>query len=69
MIVRPGFVHTRMTAGMEPAPLATTPEAVADAIVAGLRARRGIVWVPATLRPVMTLLRHLPRPIFHRLPV
>ena len=36
MIVRPGFVHTKMTEGMEPAPLATTPEAVADAIVTGL---------------------------------
>jgi decaprenylphospho-beta-D-erythro-pentofuranosid-2-ulose 2-reductase len=69
MIVRPGFVHTRMTAGMKPAPLATSPDAVADAIVSGLRARRGIVWVPPTLRPVMTVLRHLPRPIFRRLPV
>src|SRR5262249_4985340 len=36
MVVRPGFVHTKMTDGMEPAPLSTTPEAVADAIVRGL---------------------------------
>ncbi len=69
MIVRPGFVHTRMTADMEPAPLATTPEAVADAIIAGLHARRGIIWVPVTMRPIMTVLRHLPRPIFRRLPI
>ena len=33
MIVRPGFVHTKMTEGMDAAPLSTTPEAVADAIV------------------------------------
>ena len=36
MIVRPGFVHTKMTEGMDAAPLSTTPEAVADAIVHGL---------------------------------
>ena len=30
MVVRPGFVHTKMTEGMEPAPFSTTPDAVAD---------------------------------------
>ena len=47
MIVRPGFVHTKMTEGLEPAPLSTTPEAVADAIVRGLARGSEIVWVPA----------------------
>ena len=37
MVVRPGFVETKMTAGREKAPFATTPDAVADAIVGGLR--------------------------------
>ena len=27
LVVRPGFVHTRMTQGLEPAPLSTTPQA------------------------------------------
>lgn len=66
MIVRPGFVETKMTAGMEKAPLSTTPDAVADAIVAGLRRGAEIVWVPATLRYVLSGLRHLPRPIFRK---
>lgn len=69
MVVRPGFVHTRMTKGLEPAPFATTPEVVADAIVAGLARRAEIVWVPPVLRYVMSALRHLPRSIFRRLPV
>ena len=69
MIVRPGFVHTKMTEGLEPAPLATTPEAVADAIVRGLGARLGDVWVPGALRYVMSVLRHVPRPVFRRLPI
>ena len=68
-IVRPGFVHSKMTAGMDPAPLSTTPEAVADVIVAAVTARKEQVWAPAPLRAVMTVLRHIPRPIFRRLPV
>ncbi|MFB6552585.1 decaprenylphospho-beta-D-erythro-pentofuranosid-2-ulose 2-reductase [Streptomyces sp. NPDC056405] len=69
MVVRPGFVRSRMTAGMEEAPLATTPEAVATAIELGLRRRSETVWVPGALRVVMSALRHLPRGIFRRLPV
>ncbi len=69
MVVRPGFVVSRMTEGLKPAPLATSPEAVAEAIVGGLRRGAETVWVPATLRLVMTVLRHLPRAVFRRLPV
>jgi decaprenylphospho-beta-D-erythro-pentofuranosid-2-ulose 2-reductase len=69
MIVRPGFVHTKMTDGMDAAPLSTTPEAVADAIVHGLARGRETVWVPSTLRYVMTVLRHVPRPVFRKLPI
>ena len=68
-VVRPGFVHTRMTEGMKPAPMSTTPEAVAAAAVDAVRNRREQVWVPAQLRGVMSVLRHLPRPVFRRLPV
>ncbi|MEU6950007.1 decaprenylphospho-beta-D-erythro-pentofuranosid-2-ulose 2-reductase [Streptomyces sp. NPDC046332] len=69
MVVRPGFVRSRMTAGLEEAPLATTPEAVATAIELGLRRRSETVWVPGALRMVMAALRHVPRPVFRRLPV
>jgi decaprenylphospho-beta-D-erythro-pentofuranosid-2-ulose 2-reductase len=69
MIVRPGFVHTKMTEGMDAAPLSTTPEAVAGAIVQGLARGRETVWVPSTLRYVMSVLRHVPRPVFRKLPL
>jgi decaprenylphospho-beta-D-erythro-pentofuranosid-2-ulose 2-reductase len=69
MIVRPGFVHTKMTAGKKAAPLATTPDKVAVAIVDGLRREREIIWVPGGLRWVMAVLRHVPRPVFRRLPL
>jgi len=67
MVVRPGFVATKMTAGLKPAPLSTTPEAVASAIVAGLAGGAHTVWVPGALRVVFSALRHLPRPLFRRL--
>ena len=68
-VVRPGFVHTRMTEGLKPAPLSTTPEAVAEVIVHAVRTKTEQVWAPAPLRFVMSALRHVPRPIFRRLPV
>jgi decaprenylphospho-beta-D-erythro-pentofuranosid-2-ulose 2-reductase len=69
MVVRPGFVRTKMTAGLDAAPLATTADAVAGAIVEGLARGAHTVWVPATLRPVMAIVRHLPRAVFRRLEV
>lgn len=69
MVVRPGFVRSKKTAGLPETPLETTPEAVADAIVTGLRRRSETVWVPGSLRVVMSALRHVPRPLFRRLPV
>ena len=69
IVVRPGFVHTKMTEGLDAAPLSTTPEAVAAAIVRGLERGSQTVWVPPPLRYVMSGLRHLPRPVFRRLPL
>ncbi|MEU0676351.1 decaprenylphospho-beta-D-erythro-pentofuranosid-2-ulose 2-reductase [Streptomyces sp. NPDC006172] len=69
MVVRPGFVRTRGTAGLPEGPLATTPEAVATAIELGLRRRSETVWVPGLLRVRTSALRHLPRGLFRRLPL
>ena len=67
MVVRPGFVRTKMTAHMEDGPMATTPEAVAADIVAGLKSGAHTVWSPAKLRPVFGILKLLPRPIWRKL--
>ncbi len=69
LVVRPGFVRTKMTEGLDAAPLSQTPEQVADVIVAGLLAGRHTVWAPAKMRWVMSVLRHVPRSVFRRLPV
>jgi decaprenylphospho-beta-D-erythro-pentofuranosid-2-ulose 2-reductase len=68
-VVRPGFVRTRMTAHLPSAPLSTSPEAVARAVVAGVRWRKHTIWVPSALRHVMSALRHTPRAVFRRLPL
>ncbi|MFC4058130.1 decaprenylphospho-beta-D-erythro-pentofuranosid-2-ulose 2-reductase [Planomonospora corallina] len=68
MVVRPGFVIGRMTEGMTPAPLSSTPGQVADAVVAGLRSGAEVVWVPGALRPVFAVMRALPRAIWRRMP-
>lgn len=68
-VVRPGFVHTRMTRGMKSAPFATTPRVVGEMAVAGMRAGKHTVWAPGVLRYVFSVLRHVPRPIFRRLPL
>ena len=69
LIVRPGFVHTKMTAGLPNVPLSTTPEKVADVIVRALETGAEEVWAPPALRYVMAGVRHLPRPVFRRLKV
>ncbi|HET9732488.1 MAG TPA: decaprenylphospho-beta-D-erythro-pentofuranosid-2-ulose 2-reductase [Acidimicrobiales bacterium] len=67
-VVRPGFVHTRMTHGMKPAPLSTTPDAVAADVIAGAARGAHTVWSPGPLRFFMSALRHLPRGVFRRIP-
>jgi NAD(P)-dependent dehydrogenase (short-subunit alcohol dehydrogenase family) len=68
LLVRPGFVVGRMTAGMTPAPFSSTPDQVADAVVAALASKRDVVWVPRALGPVWAVMRLLPRVLWRRLP-
>jgi len=68
-VVRPGFVRSRMTEGMEPTPLATTPDGVAEVIIDVVHKKKEEAWAPTPMRAVMSTLRYVPRPIFRRLPV
>jgi decaprenylphospho-beta-D-erythro-pentofuranosid-2-ulose 2-reductase len=67
LLVRPGFVAGRMTAGMPPAPLTSTPAQVGAAVAAALRGRSAQVWVPRALGPAAAVLRLVPRPLWRRL--
>ena len=59
----------KMTRGLKSAPLSATPREVAEVAVAGMKAGKHTVWAPPALRYVFMILRHVPRPIFRRLPM
>ncbi|KAA0112780.1 SDR family NAD(P)-dependent oxidoreductase [Mycolicibacterium sp. P9-22] len=67
LVVRPGFVIGRMTAGMAPAPFSRTPAQVADATVKALAAGKRTVWVPWQVGAIAAVFRLLPGPIWRRL--
>lgn len=60
LVVRPGFVVTRMTNGLRRAPLATTPEKVARRVARGVARRRVVVWAPWPMGLMVWILRHCP---------
>ena len=65
--VLPGFVATRMTAGMDlPARLTATPQQVAAAIETAVNRKRDVVYVKSIWWLVMLIIRHLPEPVFKR---
>lgn len=66
-VVRPGFVHSKMTEGLDAAPFSTTPEAVAADIVKAVASGAAVVWSPGILRFVFTVMRHLPRPLWRKI--
>ncbi len=67
VVIRPGFVHTRMTKGMEPAPFSTTPEVVGAAVAAAVRSGAPQTYVPKALGPLFLGLRLAPRPVWRKL--
>ena len=68
LVVRPGFVHSRMTQGMDPAPFATTPLGVARDVVRGLDRGAASVSSPPPVAGIAAVLRNLPRVLVRRLP-
>jgi decaprenylphospho-beta-D-erythro-pentofuranosid-2-ulose 2-reductase len=67
LVVRPGFVHTRMTGGLDPAPLSTTAQAVAGRVVDGLDSGADTVWAPRALQALMLVMRMIPRRVFRKI--
>lgn len=67
LVVRPGFVRTKMTRRMPSRPFAVSPETVARAVADGLARGDQVIWVPGILRWVMGVLRMLPSRLVDRL--
>ncbi len=68
LVVRPGFVRSSMTEGLDPAPMSTDPATVGAAVHHALeRGHDGITWVPGKLGPMFAVLRNVPRPLWRRI--
>lgn len=69
LVIRPGQVRTRMSAHVKEAPLTVDKEYVAELAVSASSKGKHLVWAPGAFRYVMMILRHVPRPIFRKLPI
>ena len=67
LVVRPGMVRTRMSAGLPEAPMTSNPEDVAQIVVTALRKGKETVYAPGPLMLVMGVMKNLPRPVFRKL--
>ena len=69
LVIRPGMVRTRLSAHVKEAPLTVNKEDVAKLAVSSADKGKELVWAPGPFRFVMIILRHIPRPIFRKLPI
>lgn len=75
LVIRPGQVRTRTTiehwkaTGTKEAPFTVDKEDVAELAVTASAKGKELVWAPGVFRYVMMVLRHIPRPIFRKLPI
>jgi decaprenylphospho-beta-D-erythro-pentofuranosid-2-ulose 2-reductase len=75
LVIRPGQVRTTTTidhwkaTGAKEAPLTVNKEDVAELAVTSAARGKELVWAPPPFRYLMMVLRHIPRPIFRKLPI
>ncbi len=69
LVVRPGFVSTKMTAGMKKAPFSTDADSVAAIVEKGIATDKKVVWAPGILRWMFLILKNVPLPVWRRLPL
>lgn len=64
--VKPGFVKTSMTEGLDPPPFAGEPEQVADIVLGAIDRGDPVVYAPGAWKLVMAVIRRLPRAVMRR---
>src|SRR6202165_5145914 len=75
LVIRPGQGRTTQTiehwksTGAKEAPFTVDKEYVAELAVTASAKGKELVWAPGAFRYVMMVLRHIPRPIFRKLPI
>lgn len=75
LVIRPGQVRTTTTlehwkaTGAKEAPFTVDKEDVAEMAVVAAGKGKELIWAPNPVRYLMTVMRHIPRPIFRKLPI
>ncbi len=64
--VKPGFVKTSMTAGLQPPPFAGEPEGVAHQVLRAIDRGTPVVYAPSAWRIIMAVIRALPRAVMRK---
>jgi len=66
--VKPGFVYTAMTEGLDlPPKLTSQPEQVAKAVFKAVKRKRHVVYVLSIWRYIMLIIRNIPEGIFKKM--
>jgi decaprenylphospho-beta-D-erythro-pentofuranosid-2-ulose 2-reductase len=75
LVIRPGQVRTTTTlehwkaTGAKEAPFTVDKEDVAELAVAAAGKGKELIWAPNPVRYLMTVIRHIPRRVFRKLPL
>ncbi|MFC9893096.1 decaprenylphospho-beta-D-erythro-pentofuranosid-2-ulose 2-reductase [Nocardia sp. NPDC127579] len=75
LVIRPGQVRTTTTlehwkaTGAKEAPFTVDKEDVAALAVSASEKGRELIWAPGQVRYLMSVIRHIPRPVFRKLPL
>ena len=64
--VKPGYVRTPMTEGLQ-SPLMASPAKVAQDIVRAIRCKREVIYTPFYWRYIMGVIKRIPEPLFRKL--
>ena len=68
--VLPGFVATKMTAGMDlPAKLTAQPEELADAVLAAVKNKHSVIYVRPIWQLIMIIIRNIPERVFKEMKI
>lgn len=65
--VKPGFIKTGMTEGLDPPPFAGEPGQVARDVIAAIDRKRPLIYSPWIWRWVMAVIKRLPRAVMRRI--
>jgi len=67
--VKPGFVDTAMTWGIEGMFLVASPDAVAGDILTAVARKKNVIYTPFFWRYIMLIIRHIPEFIFKKMSI